>query len=94
MYSGKIVEEGDTDEIFKNPMHPYTKALINCRPKLKGKIKSNMQVIGGTIPNLINIDSKCSFYERCINQNKKCINEPELIATKNKKHKVSCWYTN
>lgn len=64
MYGGEIVEKGLTDEIFYNPSHPYTIALLNAVTRIDQK-RSRLIAIDGTPPNLINSIEGCPFYERC-----------------------------
>ena len=64
MYAGKIVEIAPVDEIFKNPLHPYTKGLLKAVPNLMTKIE-RLESIPGTVPNLINPPSGCRFHPRC-----------------------------
>lgn len=76
MYAGKIVEFADVDDIFYNPLHPYTKALINAVPRLKGE-KREMEYIPGDPPDLINPPSGCRFHPRCPYAIDKCrVEEP------------------
>jgi oligopeptide/dipeptide ABC transporter ATP-binding protein len=64
MYAGQIVEEALTDELFRNPKHPYTQGLIASIPVL-GEIKDELEVIPGNVPNLINLPPGCRFASRC-----------------------------
>jgi oligopeptide/dipeptide ABC transporter ATP-binding protein len=64
MYAGQIVEEALTDELFRNPKHPYTQGLIASIPVL-GEIKDELDVIPGNVPNLINLPPGCRFASRC-----------------------------
>ena len=64
MYAGQIVEEARTDELFRNPRHPYTQGLIASIPVL-GEIKDELDVIPGNVPNLINLPPGCRFAPRC-----------------------------
>ena len=64
MYSGYIVEYGDVLKLFKHPSHPYTQGLIAAIPNVWDK-KSKLQVIQGTVPNLIYPPSGCRFHPRC-----------------------------
>ena len=64
MYAGQIVEEARTDELFRNPKHPYTQGLIASIPVL-GEIKDELDVIPGNVPNLINLPPGCRFASRC-----------------------------
>lgn len=88
MYAGNVCEISEVKELFKNSLHPYTKALIKAIPKpgSKGKLKS----IKGTVPNLINPPSGCRFHPRCPNQMKICRQiKPHLTRMENN-HLVAC----
>jgi oligopeptide/dipeptide ABC transporter ATP-binding protein len=63
MYAGKIVELNTTENIFTNPLHPYTKALIACVPKLL--TSSEPRALTGQPPDLLSLCPGCSFYPRC-----------------------------
>lgn len=93
MYLGKIVEMGNIDEVIDNPVHPYTRTLINavCEP-LPGKVKTFKDIrIKGEIPSAANIPSGCRFHTRCIFAEKECweLEEPSLIDLGND-HYHSC----
>ncbi len=64
MYAGKVAEVGTVDQIFKNPMHPYTRALLKAVPNPLGKIEK-LETIPGTVPNLITPPKGCRFHPRC-----------------------------
>jgi len=64
MYAGQIVEEARTDELFRDPKHPYTQGLIASIPVL-GEIKDELEVIPGNVPNLVNLPPGCHFASRC-----------------------------
>jgi oligopeptide/dipeptide ABC transporter ATP-binding protein len=72
MYAGRIVESGTVKEIWDNPRHPYTIALLNCVPKLGKKLVP----IYGAPPSLINNPLTCPFLQRCRFQTDVCRNEP------------------
>lgn len=63
MYAGQIIEEGPVNEVFANPRMPYTRALLNSRPRLGGK--AHIKAIPGTVPSIINLPKGCSFSPRC-----------------------------
>ena len=64
MYAGKIVEIGSVEQIFKNPLHPYTQGLLKAVPNPMAKIEK-LETIPGTVPNLIEPPSGCRFHPRC-----------------------------
>jgi len=66
MYLGKIMEYGNTEAIFKNPLHPYTKALLSVTPKLDPKKRTKKIILKGEIPSPIDPPLGCRFHTRCI----------------------------
>ena len=87
MYGGRMVEFGDSSEIFLEPKHPYTKGLIESIPSLSRDTKS--KYIPGVPPNLVNPDEGCMFYDRCPDAMDKCKKDPPKINTKS--GYVLCW---
>ena len=65
MYLGKFVETGKIDEVFYNPTHPYTKALLSARPTFDPTSKTNRIVLEGDVPSSINPPEGCAFHPRC-----------------------------
>jgi len=65
MYLGQIVEQGDTEEVFSNPKHPYTKALLAAEPLPKSGQPRRSNPLGGDIPSPINLPTGCYFHTRC-----------------------------
>lgn len=87
MYAGNIVEVGDVHTIFKKPMHPYTKGLLEAIPMPGRPLKD----IPGTVPNLINPPSGCRFHPRCPYVMDKCReSKPELVEVE-PGHRVACF---
>jgi oligopeptide/dipeptide ABC transporter ATP-binding protein len=64
MYAGRIIEQAGVNELFDKPLHPYTQGLIGSIPVL-GKIKDRLDVIPGSVPNLVNLPPGCRFAPRC-----------------------------
>ena len=90
MYLGKMVEFGDSNEIYKNPLHPYTKALFSAIPTEDPTVKIDRITLKGEVPSPLNPPSGCQFHNRCPYAMKKCSElSPELIEI-DKNHKVSC----
>jgi oligopeptide/dipeptide ABC transporter ATP-binding protein len=94
MYAGRIVEQTDVDTLFKEPLHPYTRSLLASIPVL-GIVQDRLEVIKGTVPNLINLPPGCKFAPRCEARIEhgltQCTEkEPELIAVR-PDHTVRCW---
>ena len=91
MYLGKIVESGDKNKIFKSPLHPYTRALLNSIPEPDPSIKNELEPLKGEVPDPSNPPQGCNFHPRCpISQEKCSKNEPEL--RKLREREVSCHY--
>ncbi len=65
MYAGRIVERGPVADIFKRPLHPYTRGLMSCLPKLDHPPKTALQVIPGQVPALRDMPVGCRFAARC-----------------------------
>ncbi len=94
MYAGRIAEQAEVNTLFDKPLHPYTQGLIGSIPVL-GKIKERLDVIPGSVPNLVNLPQGCRFAPRCRarveNQLAICTqHEPDLIEV-DPGHKVRCW---
>lgn len=87
IYAGRIMEMGSIEEIFKNPLHPYTKALLNCLPREGKKIEG----IPGNIPDLKNLPEGCVFYPRCSYKRNKCITESTYLHEVASGHWSRCW---
>ena len=79
MYLGKIVELGSVEQIYNNPQHPYTKALLSANPRIDQSAQSTRQILTGDIPSPLNRPSGCSFHTRCPIAVPECsTREPEL----------------
>lgn len=93
MYLGKIVEIGNSDDIYFNPKHPYTKALINAIPRIEQErvLKLDRDVIQGDIPSPLNVPKGCRFHPRCPYATERCrCEEPELRIDADG-HQVACF---
>jgi peptide/nickel transport system ATP-binding protein len=87
MYAGEIVEFGSLMEIYSNPKHPYTQALLKSVPTMKGI--PNLISLKGEPPSLSDIPPGCRFYERCPKAMDKCKKNPPMIKTES--GYVLCW---
>lgn len=90
MYLGNMMETGDTDELFANPLHPYTKALFSAVPIPDPSVKTERIILKGDIPSPANPPKGCKFHTRC----SECMNvckyiQPEQIEVK-PGHRVAC----
>ena len=89
MYAGKIVEEGTTEQIFRQPLHPYTQFLINSLPKFGDKnIRSS---VPGSPPSLADLPSGCPFHPRCPHVKEICRQQMPDFSHPDENHKVACW---
>lgn len=91
MYAGKIVEKGESREIFYHPRHPYTWALLRSVPRVDHEDKQELVTIEGSIPDMTNPPKGCAFCSRCPYAMNIC-GEQEPPKTKlEKDHEVCCW---
>lgn len=89
MYAGEVVESGSVRDVFHNPAHPYTRALLDCDP---GHIKvrtRNLPTIPGNIPDLVHLPQGCIFAGRCDKRHDACAARPDM-ATVNPSHHAAC----
>ena len=89
MYLGKIVEVGTKDDIFKNPKHPYTQALLSAIPMV-GKKERDRIILEGDIPSPVNPPSGCRFHTRCPYATERCATEVPEVHCVGGEHKVAC----
>ncbi len=94
MYAGRIVEQTDVKSLFDRPRHPYTQGLIGSIPVL-GEIKDRLDVIPGSVPNLVNLPPGCKFAARCKTRIEhdcqRCLEEEPLLLEVAPNHHVRCW---
>jgi peptide/nickel transport system ATP-binding protein len=88
MYAGELVEFSSTRDIYKNPRHPYTQALIEAIPRLRTKDKK-IHFVKGSPPSLLNPPRGCRFYDRCIYAMDVCKRSPPEFETET--GYVRCW---
>lgn len=89
MYAGKIVEEAPTEQIFAQPLHPYTQFLINSLPKFGDK--SMRDSVPGKPPSLADPPTGCPFHPRCPHVKDICRQQMPDFSYPNENHKVACW---
>jgi oligopeptide/dipeptide ABC transporter ATP-binding protein len=94
MYAGRIVEQAEVNKLFEDPFHPYTQGLIGSIPIL-GRVTDKLDVIPGSVPNLINLPPGCQFAARCRLREKYDLGictqiEPALVEIR-PGHDVRCW---
>jgi len=89
MYAGRMVEKASTEELFSEPLHPYTQGLIASAPALLSTHKTRLHTISGSVPLPWEMPQGCPFRPRCPHAFEKCFNEPPL--TRQGTHEVRCW---
>jgi peptide/nickel transport system ATP-binding protein len=90
MYAGKIVEETNVFELFKNPSHPYTIGLLKSKPVINRE-QEVLYSIPGQVPNSHNMPKGCYFNPRCEKATEKCRQEQPSLIEIGLGHKVACW---
>jgi oligopeptide/dipeptide ABC transporter ATP-binding protein len=94
MYAGQIVEQAEVNELFEHPLHPYTRGLMASIPVL-GRVTEKLEVIPGSVPNLINLPVGCRFAPRCqarIDAGLSiCTERAPGLCHAGSDHKVRCW---
>ena len=78
MYLGKLIEEGPVKQVFNNPLHPYTKALLNAIPQADPKARKERTLLEGDVPSPIHLPKGCRFHTRCPEVKPECsMEEPQ-----------------
>ena len=90
MYLGRVVEVATAEELYENPLHPYTEALLSAVPIPDPKIKRKRIVLQGDVPNPIRPPSGCHFHTRCPIAEPRCSVEVPVLKSAGGRHQVSC----
>lgn len=90
MYLGRIVEIADTDELYNNPIHPYTKALLSAVPEADPHVKKDRIILKGEIPSPLNPPDGCVFHNRCLEMMENCTDKCPRLREVAPGHFVSC----
>jgi oligopeptide transport system ATP-binding protein len=90
MYLGKLVEVASSEEIFRNPLHPYTRALLSAIPKPEPDERRNRLPLLGDIPTPLNPPSGCRFRTRCTMAEPRCAETEQRLVEVSKDHFVAC----
>ena len=90
MYAGRLVELGDTADVFRSPMHPYTAALMSSFPSVHGE-RQPLVGLAGEPPNLIDPPAGCPFHPRCQYADEVCRTEFPVPASRGN-HWAACWH--
>jgi peptide/nickel transport system ATP-binding protein len=97
MYAGKVVEEAPVRELFRRPLHPYTKGLLASIPRLptpgsrRGDERARLNEISGIVPALKDMPPGCRFAPRCAYAVERCRREEPPLAAKARGHLTACW---
>ena len=91
MYLGRIVEIAEKRELFANPRHPYTQALLASVPVADPKARRLAPLIDGDVPSPINPPSGCAFHTRCRHVMERCRIERPVLTETGTQHQVACW---
>ena len=89
LYCGHVVEEGNVEELFSNPLHPYTEGLLESLPDI-GK-HEKLSMIPGNVPSTGNYPPGCPFHPRCKYATEKCRTQAPVMKTLDNGRKVCCW---
>ncbi|OUS08496.1 peptide ABC transporter ATP-binding protein [Rhodobacterales bacterium 52_120_T64] len=92
MYAGQIVEHAEVKELFRNPQHPYTRALLETLPKAEGQRDDRLRSIDGQPPNMNAAPTSCEFAPRCAHAFERCWSENPQRVSVSEDHDVACWW--
>ncbi|MCF6101848.1 MULTISPECIES: ABC transporter ATP-binding protein [Mesorhizobium] len=90
MYAGEVVEQGTVRDIFHNPAHPYTRALLECDPGRIRKRTRTLPTIPGDVPSLLGVDGGCIFRQRCPSAFDRCRQEKPVEYRIGPEHSARC----
>ena len=90
MYAGKVIEMGTAEDIFDNPLHPYTIGLQKSKPTVDGEVDS-LYCIPGFVPNPVNMPNYCYFRDRCERCTKECAGDYPHLVKVSDTHSVACY---
>jgi peptide/nickel transport system ATP-binding protein/oligopeptide transport system ATP-binding protein len=94
MYMGKVVEEAPVEDLFQEPLHPYTQGLLESIPWIGKKLKTGrrqLQEIPGMVPSLLEMPEGCRFHPRCSRAMNICSKEEPPLVQLEESHRVLCW---
>lgn len=90
MYAGRIVEEAPVIDLFEDPLHPYTRGLLNSIPQLD-RDEERLPSIPGEVPELITLPEGCNFSPRCKEAKKRCPHDDPALINVGPRRKIACW---
>jgi len=91
MYAGRIVEEAPVIDLYENPLHPYTRGLLNSIPQLDKEKQERLPSIPGEVPELIILPQGCNFSPRCTYADEKCVSDDPPLMVISSSRKSACW---
>ena len=92
MYSGFIVERADVEQLYGEPKHPYTMALLATLPEMEGERATRLESIEGQPPDQLRAPTSCPFAPRCSYAFDRCSQENPLLQSVSSQHEVACWW--
>ena len=92
MYSGFIVERADVKQLYAEPKHPYTMALLATLPEVEGERATRLESIEGQPPDQLRAPTSCPFAPRCSYAFDRCSQENPLLQSVSSQHEVACWW--
>jgi oligopeptide/dipeptide ABC transporter ATP-binding protein len=93
MYLGRIVEYARRDDLYHQPLHPYTRALLSAIPQANPDKKHSRMVLKGEVPSPANPPAGCHFHPRCPWAEERCKTEDQKMEVKTGQHCAACWKT-
>ena len=93
MYMGRIVERAASQELYQNPLHPYTRALMSAIPRVEPSLRGRRTAFGGEVPSALNPPAGCAFGPRCPLAEGDCLKQMPVLKERSdyKGHFVACW---
>ena len=93
MYMGRIVEQATAEQLYQNPLHPYTRALMSAIPQVAPSLRGRRTILGGEVPSALNPPSGCPFHPRCSLAKGDCLKQMPPLEERSgcEGHFVACW---
>jgi len=93
MYMGRIVEQATAEQLYQNPLHPYTRALMSAIPQVAPSLRGQREAFGGEVPSALNPPSGCPFHPRCSLAKGDCLKQMPPLEERSgcEGHFVACW---
>ena len=90
MYLGRIVELAEATELYKNPLHPYTRALLSAIPSTEVGAKKERILLSGDLPSITTVPQGCVFHPRCPQAKAECRHHIPQLQEHSSGHQVAC----